>query len=62
MLFAVDLTIMADKTVIVEANSKAEAACKATRRESSRKHLLEDGEFTVICSTSGARVLKESSK
>ncbi len=62
MLFAVDLTIVADKTVIVEAKSKTEAACKARRRESSKKHLLEDGEFTVICSTSGARVLKESSK
>jgi hypothetical protein len=62
MLFAVDLTIMAEKTVIVEARSKAEAACKARRRESSRKHLLEDGEFTVICSTSGARELRGSKK
>lgn len=62
MLFAVDLTIMAEKTVIVEARSKAEAACKARRRESSRKHLLEDGEFTVICSTSGARELRGSEK
>ena len=62
MLFAVDLTIVAEKTVIVEAKSKAEAACKARRRESSKKHLLEDGEFTVICSTSGARELKESAK
>jgi hypothetical protein len=62
MLFAVDLTIVADKTVIVEARSKAEAACDATRRESSRKHLLEDGEFTVICSTSGTRELRGSEK
>jgi hypothetical protein len=62
MLFAVDLTIVADKTVIVEAGSKAEAACKARRREFYKKQLLEDGEFTVICSTSGARVLKESAK
>jgi hypothetical protein len=62
MLFAVDLTIMAEKTVIVEARSKAEAACKARRRESSRKHLLEDGEFTVLCSTSRARELRGSEK
>jgi predicted Ser/Thr protein kinase len=62
MLFAVDLTIVADKTVIVEARSKAEAACKARRRESSKKHLLEEGEFTVICSTSGARELRGSEK
>jgi predicted Ser/Thr protein kinase len=62
MLFAVDLTIMAEKTVIVEARSKAEAACKARRRDSSKKHLLEDGEFTVICSTSGARELRGSEK
>jgi hypothetical protein len=62
MLFAVDLTIVADKTVIVEAGSKAEAACKARRREFYKKQYLEDGEFTVICSTSGARELKESAK
>lgn len=62
MLFAVDLTIMAEKTVIVEASSKAEAAAKARRKELSHKHLLEDGNFTVICSTSGSRVLKESAK
>lgn len=62
MLFAVDLTIVADKTVIVEARSKAEAACKARRREFCKKQYLEEGEFTVIYSTSGARVLKESSK
>jgi hypothetical protein len=62
MIFAVDLTIVADKTVIVEAGSKAEASCKARRREFCKKQYLEDGEFTVICSTSGARVLKESAK
>ena len=62
MLFAVDLTIVADKTVIVEAKSKTEAACKAKCREFYKKQYLEDGEFTVSCSTSGARVLKESSK
>ena len=62
MLFAVDLTIVAEKTVIVEAKSKTEAACKARRRESSKKHLLEDGEFTVLCSTSRARELRGSEK
>lgn len=62
MLFAVDVTILAEKTVIVETRSKAEAACKARRRESSKKHLLEDGEFTVLCSTSGARELRGSEK
>jgi hypothetical protein len=62
MLFAVDLTIMAEKTVIVEARSKAEAACKARRREIYKKQLLEDGEFTVLCSTSRARELRGSEK
>lgn len=62
MIFAVDLTIVADKTVIVEARSKAEAACKARRREFYKKQYLEDGEFTVICSTSGARELRGSEK
>jgi hypothetical protein len=62
MLFAVDLTIVADKTVIVEAGSKAEASCKARRREFYKKQYLEDGEFTVICSTSGARELRGSEK
>jgi hypothetical protein len=48
--------------VIVEAGSKAEAACKARRREFYKKQYLEDGEFTVICSTSGARELRGSEK
>ena len=62
MIFAVDLTIMAEKTVIVEAKSKVEAAGKVRRKEQERKHLLEEGEFTVICGTSGVRELRESRK
>jgi hypothetical protein len=62
MLYAVDLTIEAEKTLIVEANSKAEAAGKARRQELSRKHLLEEGEFIVICCTNGTRELRGSLK
>lgn len=62
MLYAVDLTITAEKTVIVEAKSKVEAAGKVRRKEQGRKHLLEEGEFTVICGTSGVRELRESRK
>lgn len=62
MLYAVDLTIVAEKEIFVEAKSKVEAAARARKLELNRKHLLEDGEFTVLCSTSCARVLKESLK
>jgi hypothetical protein len=62
MLYAVDLTIEAEKTLIVEADSRAEAAGKVRRKEQERKHLLEEGEFTVICGTSGVRELRGSNK
>lgn len=62
MLYAVDLTIEAEKTLIVEANSKAEAAGKARQKELNRRHLLEEGEFIVLCATNGARELKGSLK
>lgn len=62
MLYAVDLTIMAEKELFLEADSKAEAAAKARKLELNRKHLLEDGEFTVLCSTSGVREVRGSAK
>lgn len=62
MLYAVNLTIEAEKTLIVEANSRAEAAGKVRRKEQERKHLLEEGEFTVICGTSGVRELRGNRK
>ena len=62
MLYAVNVTICAEKEVFLEAKSKADAAAKARKHVSSRKHLLEDGEFIVLCGTSQARVLKESLK
>jgi hypothetical protein len=62
MLYAVDLTIEAEKTLIIEADSKAEAARIARRQELGRKHLLEEGEFIVICCTNGTRELKGSAK
>ncbi len=62
MLFAVDVTILAEKTVIVEARSKADAANKARTKETYKKQLLEEGDFTVLCSTSRVRELKESAK
>lgn len=62
MLYAVDLTIMAEKELFLEADSKTEAAAKARKLELNRKHLLEDGEFTVFCSTSGVREVKRSAK
>ncbi len=62
MLYAVNLTIEAEKTLIVEANSRAEAAGKVRRKEQGRKQLLEEGEFMVICGTSGVRELRESRK
>jgi hypothetical protein len=62
MLYAVDLTIMAEKELFLEADSKTEAAAKARKLELNRKHLLEDGEFTVICSTSGVREVRGSAK
>lgn len=62
MLYAVDLTIMAEKELFLEADSKTEAAAKARKLELNRKHLLEDGEFTVLCGTSGVREVKGSAK
>ena len=62
MLFAVDLTIMAEKELFLEADSKTEAAAKARKLELNRKHLLEDGEFTVLCGTHGVREVRGSSK
>ena len=62
MLYAVDLTIMAENELFLEADSKAEAAAKARKLELNRKHLLEDGEFTVLCSTSGVREVRGSAK
>jgi hypothetical protein len=62
MLFAVDLTIMAEKTVIVEARSKADAARKSRTKETYKKQLLEEGDFVVLCSTSRVRELRESEK
>jgi hypothetical protein len=61
-LYAVDLTITAEKTMIVEGKSKAEAASKAVRKARSRNHLLEEGDFVVLCGTSRVRELKESRK
>jgi hypothetical protein len=48
--------------LIIEADSKAEAARIARRQELGRKHLLEEGEFIVICCTNGTRELKGSAK
>jgi hypothetical protein len=62
MLFAVDLTIMAEKTVIVEARSKSDAARKARAKETYKKQLLEEGDYVVLCSTSRVRELRESEK
>lgn len=60
MLFAVDVTITAEKTMVVEAKSKADAASKAVRKAKSRNHLLEEGDFVVLCGTSRVREIKES--
>jgi hypothetical protein len=46
----------------VEARSKAEAAAKARKQEMSRKHLLEQGDFRVICGTSSVREVRGSNK
>jgi hypothetical protein len=62
LLYAVNLTIAAEKEIFVEANNKAEAANKARKMEQERKHLLEEGEFTVICGTAGVREVRGSSK
>ena len=60
MLYAVDLTIAAEKTIIVEARSKAEAASRVCRSEKKRKQLLEEGDFIVLCGTSRVQEIKES--
>ena len=62
MLYAVNLTIAAEKEIFLEAKNKAEAASKARKLEQERKHLLEEGEFIVICSTSGVREVRGSAK
>jgi hypothetical protein len=62
MLFAVNLIIEAEKTLVVEARSKADAAAKARKQEMSRKHLLEQGDFRVICGTSSVREVRGSNK
>lgn len=62
MLYAVDLTIAAEKEIFVEADSKVEAAARARKLELNRKHLLEDGEFTVLCGTHGVREVRGSAK
>jgi hypothetical protein len=62
MLYAVDITITAGKTVLVDACSKAEAASKARWKESKRRQLLEEGDFVVLCGTHCVREVKESRK
>lgn len=62
MLYAVDLSIVAEKTMIVEADSKAEAASIVIAKARKRKYLMEEGDYTVLCGTSQARALKESRK
>jgi len=62
LLYAVDLSIVAEKTMIVEADSKAEAASIVIAKARKRKYLLEEGDYTVLCGTSQARALKESWK
>lgn len=62
MLYAVNLTICAEKEIFLEAHSKAEAAAKARKHELERKHLLEEGEFIVMCGTHGVREVRGSAK
>ena len=62
LLYAVNLTIAAEKELFLEADNKAEAASKARKIEQERKHLLEEGEFVVICTTSGVREVRGSAK
>lgn len=62
MLYAVNVTICAEKEVFLEAKSKADAAAKARKHVSSRKHLFEEGEFIVMCGTSGVREVRGSAK
>ena len=62
MLYAVNLTVAAEKEIFLEASSKAEAASRARRQEARRKHLLEEGDFIVICGTSRVREVKGSEK
>ena len=42
--------------------AEAEAAAKARRHELSRRHLLEEGDFIVLCGTSGVREVRGSAK
>lgn len=62
MLYAVNLTISAEKELFLEADSKAEAAAKARRHELGRRHLLEEGDFIVLCGTHGVREVRGSAK
>lgn len=62
MLYAVNLTICAEKEIFLEAQSKSEAAAKARKHELERKHLLEGGEFIVMCGTHGVREVRGSAK
>lgn len=62
MLYAVNLTIAAEKEIFLEADNKTDAASKARKLEQTRKHLLEEGEFIVICGTSGVREVRGSNK
>ena len=62
MLYAVSLTICAEKELFVEAKSKAEAAARARKIEQGRKHLLEEGEFIVLCGTHDVREVRGSAK
>ena len=62
MDYAVDVTIAAQKTVLIEADSAAQAARKAYSRELVRKQFFEMGEFTVIVNANDARELGYENK